>query len=128
MLFWIFVVIFIGGVMWGILDNWCTMPPWLISGLSGAIALVMLIILVINHVGVDATVASMNVERKSLVYQQEKSLYDNDNDIGKKELYKEIEKWNSSLASNKELQDDLWIGIFIPNIYDQFELIELKGE
>ena len=128
MLFWILVVIFIGGVMWGILDNWWTMLPWLISGLCGAIALVLLIILVITKVGVDATVASMNVERKSLVYQQEKSLYDNDNDIGKKELYKEIEKWNSSLASNKELQDDLWVGIFIPNIYDQFELIELKGE
>lgn len=128
MLFWFLVVIFIGGVIWGVLTGWCTMTPWIVSGLSGAIALVMLVILLVNHVGVDATVASMNVERKSLVYQQEKNLYDNDNDVGKKELYKEIEKWNSSLASNKELQDDLWVGIFIPNIYDQFELIELKGE
>lgn len=112
--------------MWGILDNWCNLPSWVITGLAGGAVAISLIILLINHVGVDATIASKNIEYKSLVYQHNHDVYDNDNDIGKKELYKEIENYNRSLASNQKLQDDFWVGIYLPNIYDQFEFIELK--
>ena len=126
MIFWIFVAIFVGGVIWGILTDWCSGAPWFTTGLSGVAVVVSLIILLINHVGVDATIASKNIEYKSLVYQYNHDVYDNDNDIGKKELYKEIENYNRSLASNQKLQDDFWVGIYLPDIYDQFEFIELK--
>ena len=46
--------------------------------------------------------------------------------IGKKELMSEIQKWNEDLARHKALQNDFWVGIFIPDIFDQFEFIELK--
>lgn len=126
MLFWFLVAILIGGVILGIRDNWCNLPSWVITGLAGGAVAISLIILLINHVGVDATIASKNIEYKSLVYQHNHDVYDNDNDIGKKELYKEIQDYNSSLASKQKLQDDFWVGIYLPNIYDQFEFIELK--
>lgn len=126
MIFWILVAILVGAIVWGVLDDWYREAPWIIAGLSGVAVVVSLIILFFNHVGVDATIASKNIEYKSLVYQYNNDVYNNDNDIGKKELYKEIQDWNSSLASCQKLQDDLWVGIYLPNIYDQFEFIELK--
>ena len=126
MLFWIFITILIGGIIWGVLTDWYSGPALITTGFSGVAVVVSLIVLFFNHVGVDATIASKNIEYKSLVYQYNHDVYNNDNDIGKKELYKEIQDYNSSLASCQKLQDDFWVGIYLPNIYDQFEFIELK--
>ena len=88
---------------------------------------IMLIIICINNTGLDGDIARCNTRYDMLVYQLENDIYDNDNDLGKRELIKDIQDWNEDLASYKENQDDFWIGIFIPNIYDQFEFIELDG-
>ena len=92
----------------------------------GSIALVIAIIaLLCSYCGLDGHIASKEVEYESLVYQYENNLYENDNDVGKKELMDQIQEWNSNLAMYKEIQDDFWIGIFIPDIYDQFEFIKV---
>lgn len=79
-----------------------------------------------NHIGIDADIAAFEQRYESLAYQLENNLYDNDNDLGKKELYDEIRYWNEDLARRKELQRDPWIGVFYPDIYDRFEFIELE--
>ena len=33
----------------------------------------------------------------------------------------EIRKWNENLAYHKEIQCDFWVGIYYPNVYDNFE-------
>ena len=38
----------------------------------------------------------------------------------------DIREWNEDLSAKQANQNDFWIGIFIPDIYDQFEYIELK--
>ena len=56
---------------------------------------------------------------------KENNLYDNDNDIGKKELMDEIHEWNGNLAYCKKIQRNFWVGIYYPNVYDNFEFIPL---
>ena len=97
------------------------------------LAIVMSIVLFIMSIiglcmnaGIEGEIAKYDARYDSLVYQLENDIYDNDNDLGKRELYSDIQAWNEDLAWYKANQDDFWIGVFIPNIYDQFEFIELK--
>ena len=98
-----------------------------ISGLAACALLIEIAVLSVNYIGVDGYIQRMNVRHDMLVYQYENDIYDNDNDLGKRELIEDIQNWNEDLASRKENQDDAWVGIFIPDIYDQFEFIELGG-
>lgn len=98
-------------VIWAIIG-------WTIFIIMGSVA-------IINNMGGKGVAAGRAQLHDSLVYQLENNLYDNDNDIGKQELYEKITEWNTDVARGKALQHDLWIGIFYPNIYDDFEFIKL---
>lgn len=132
MLFWSFIILAVIGIVCLIIyEN--TMPgEWvcivgIIFEASGWLAiLVSIIIFAVNYIGLDGHIEVSKARYESLTYQYENELYDNDNDIGKKELMSEIQDWNEDLARYKASQDDFWIGIYIPDIYDQFEFIEYK--
>lgn len=131
MLLWIFIAIFVVGILWLIFDWNYDGDTWG-AGLTvfGAIALTFaLLFLCILHFSANGDVAQLQARYESLVYQYENDVYDNDNDIGKRELIADITEWNEKIASGKVNQNNFWIGIFVPDIYDQFELIELdRGE
>jgi hypothetical protein len=100
------------------------------------IALTLLLGIVVSILGSAAIAANIAPEaelakelnkRESLIYQLDNEIYDNDDDIlGKRDLYKDIETFNSDLAYNKTAQKDFWIGIFYPNIYDKIDYIKYK--
>lgn len=86
---------------------------------------VMVAFAIMVNIGVKGDIAANQKLYDSLVFQLENNPYDNDNDIGKLELYEKVTEWNTDLARGKALQYDLWIGVFFPNIYDNFDFIEL---
>lgn len=101
-------------------------PFLVIAFLSFLVAIVMLVVIVVKNTNVDAYVAENQMRYEMLVYQYENDIYDNDNDLGKRDLMEDIQEWNENLAYYREAQDDFWVGIFHPNVYDQFEFIEFK--
>ena len=128
MLFWIFIIVMIGGIVWYVIDSnrcdYSSLP--IIPLVAGCFCVLLsLIVMAFNYINVDGYVEQMNARHDMLVYQYENDIYENDNDLGKRELMSDIQDWNEDLA-RREAQDDLWIGIYVPNIYDQFEFIELE--
>lgn len=97
-----------------------------IAFLSFLVSFIMLIVIIVKNTNVDAYVSENQMRYEMLVYQYENDIYDNDNDLGKRDLMEDIQKWNEDLAYHRKAQDDFWVGIFYPNVYDQFEFIELK--
>lgn len=97
-----------------------------IALISFIVAVIMLIVIIVNNTNVDAYVAENQMRYEMLVYQYENDIYNNDNDLGKRDLMEDIQEWNEDLAYRRKAQDDFWVGIFYPNVHDQFEFIELK--
>lgn len=89
-------------------------------------AIVMGIVILVENSGTDAKLEDLRQRGEILEYQLENDLYDNDNDLGKKELYSEIEDYNSTIVKGKAMQNDFWYGIFYPDIYDHLEPIDYK--
>ena len=100
----------------------------LISLLLSITAFVLSIVLggisIVARAGADAYLASMQEKRSALVYQLENDIYDNDNDLGKKELYSEITEYNCDVAEGKIKQNNIWVYNLYCNVYDELELIE----
>lgn len=128
MLFFIFIALFAISVLAVIYTD--EMSGWhLLATIAVALTLIALLISTIGlasvYIGADAFVAKWETQYESLTYQLENNLYDNDNDIGKKELMDEIHEWNGNLAYCKKIQRNFWVGIYYPNVYDNFEFIPL---
>lgn len=124
MLFVILVILLVIGII-GIVEcwnEWC-IAPFAIGFLGVGVSLVLFVFMYSGNAGY---IAQMNTRYDTLTYQYENNFYDNDNDVGKYELMADIQAWNEDLARSKNNQRDPWIGIYIPDIYDQFEYIELK--
>lgn len=140
MLFWVFVILFAlaftGGCIFKYkIHNWhyddYERTCWSISVATGFIVVFMLFIMSLRYIHVPSDIAGYQTIYDSLSYQVESNMYDNDNDIGKKELMDQVTEYNADVQKHKALQHNFWVGIFYPDIWDQFETIPLevqKGE
>lgn len=99
-----------------------------VTVLIGVIAMVVSLgAIATSYIGVNGYIEENHRRYETLVWQYENDVYENDNDLGKRELIKDIQDWNEDLAWYKTNEKDFWIGIFIPDIYDQFEFIKLEA-
>lgn len=131
MLFWIFIIcLIVGFELWAYGSREYkdgVMRLGVVATVVGAVAVLASLAMIVDNYIIGYTrIEGYKQRYNSLVYQYENDLYDNDNDVGKRELMADIEYWNCDLANRKKLQRDFWVGIYYPNINDELEFIQLK--
>lgn len=132
MLFWIFVIGLLVGIGLIILGGNSCNNEW-ISYIGACFVVIFvicltasLIIILIDHADADAKVAEYQERHKALVFKLETEAARDELGLLNKEIIDEIQEWNEDIVYHQKAQDSFWIGIYYPNVYDQFEIIELK--
>jgi hypothetical protein len=132
MLFWICVVLMIIGIVLWVLgcnkfySSCMDIVGMAMSLLGGFVVLIMLIVIIGSNVTAGGYLAANNELYKSLIYKANTEAVRDEFGIINKEYIDEVQNWNISISKNKKYQRDFWIGIFYPNIYDDFEIINLE--
>lgn len=139
MLFWLFLILIAICIVCFIIlehvsfkhdctDTFTTCAA-VIPGTIGFIGLIVsVIILAGNYIGLEGDIAEYKEHYNTIMFEVENKLYDDDvTTVSQRELVKEIQKWNCDLAEKRKNQHNFWIGIYIPDIYDDFEFIPLDG-
>lgn len=97
---------------------------WFVTIVSSLALAVMLFIIVFAHATSDAYVATNEERYEALCYKAYSEYCRDEFGLLNKEVVDEIQNWNEDLVRFQSLQKDFWLGIFYPNVYDQFETIE----
>ena len=133
MIFWIFVIALVVGIVLFVLSdncsffyNWDTVAVADIC-ISIITIVTMGIIIVATHVTANGEKLANEQRYDSLIYKAETESIRDEFGIANKEYIDEVQAWNEDVIKYKEWQRDFWIGIFIPNIYDDFETIDLES-
>lgn len=93
---------------------------------GGLIAFIMVMVIIINHVGVDATIEENRIEYESLCQRYEivTSEYE---DVSKSDVIKDIADWNKDVYSYKHWAYNPWTNWFhSKRVADDLKMIERK--
>lgn len=99
---------------------------YVIALISGIIAVIMLTVIICSHCGIDAQVQKWRETYSALTYKLESGACRDDFGLLNKEIIDEIQHWNEDVAYKKRIQRDFWMGIFYPNVFDEFEAIDYE--
>ena len=89
--------------------------------IAGAITIVLTVLII--GVNIESKPLKAELEemyRTLLEYKSELNCSQNEQNIS------DVIFWNTTISVGKEMQRDFWVGIFIPNIYDEFDIITLN--
>lgn len=86
----------------------------------------MSIVLLCVRIETNAKVEQLKETFEAITYKVESGACRDELGLLSKEVIDEIQSWNESIIYNQKMQDNFWIGIFIPDVYDQFKTIDYE--
>lgn len=84
------------------------------------------VMILVNNSTVEADTLILQNRYDTLYYQVSNNMYNNDNEVGKKELIDQIMEWNGDIITRKLYSKSIWLNWFYPIDYDQFKLIPIE--
>lgn len=143
MWFWLFVIILVigaglivvGNMHWDYEKNkflYChddeiTFAGWITSVISGLVVLIMLVVIICSHTNVEAKLEQNREIYDALTYKMESTTCRDEFGFLSKEVIDEVQEWNKSVRYRQSAQDDFWVGVFYPDVFDEFETIDYES-
>ena len=128
MLFWVTLVLFVILLVYAIWYDKeyydLSFVGFVGSFLLGVALLVELVVIGVNNIDSQAKVERYKEQYKSITYKIEMGAYEDEFGLLTPSGVDAIRDWNADVKYYQALQDNFWVGFFIPDIYDQFECID----
>lgn len=105
-------------------DSELTTAGVITTAFTTLVLVIMSLCILESHWGSEAEFAVLRERENALVYKVESGACRDDFGLLNKSVIDEIQEWNETIVKNKKLQNNFWLGIFYPDIYDEFETID----
>ena len=126
MIFWLTLIIFVIGILLLVRKS-DSIVGLLCIIMAGTLLIMMVLFLVVKHTGVNAMVEQKKEVYNAIEYKVTSNSCRDEFGLLSKEVIDEVQEWNSGIKYGQSIQDDFWWGIFYPNVYDQFEVIDYES-
>lgn len=144
MLFWLFIIALVVGITLVVLGNldwniekktkfskWMywhdgdlNVTGWIVIVISIIVLFFMTIVLICEYTTANAYLQQNKERYNALTYKVESEECRDEFGLLNKEIVDEIQDWNEDVVYRKEMQNNFWVGIFYPDIYDEFKTID----
>ncbi len=129
MIFWLCVIILVVGIIMTIVAS---RKDWIGVGLlclitsvlDGIAIIIMTICLCITYSTADANIVRNEEIYKAITYKVESEACRDEFGLLSKKVIDEVQEWNKDVLYYQNVQDDFWVGIFYPDVFDRFETID----
>ena len=91
------------------------------------IAIVMLGCIIKGHTNIEAKLEVNREIYDALTYKMESTTCRDEFGFLSKEVIDEVQEWNKDVRKYQSAQDDFWVGIFYPNVFDEFKTIDYES-
>ena len=129
MLFWLFVILFaVGMILYKVFESeFLECFGILISALSGLAVIVSLFLIIFEHASINSSLEMAREQYKASTYKIESNACRDEFGLLNKKIIDEVQEWNKDVKYYQNIQDNFWLGIYYPNVFDEFETIDYES-
>lgn len=99
----------------------------IVTFISGCFLMIMFIAACLNAMTTPAKALENQEQYKCLTYKLESKACQDDFGLLSNEIISEVRDWNIDLTYYKQMHNNIWVGIFYPDIYEGLETIDYES-
>lgn len=126
MLFWSFIILFVVGIILYKVFEFELLGE-LVTAISGFAVLTSLLLIISEYTTMDSYLEKSREQYKAITYKIESDACRDEFGLLNKEVIDEIQEWNKDVRFYQNIQDNFWLGIYYPNVFDEFETIDYES-
>ena len=129
MFFWSFIIIFVVGIILYKVFEFEFLSDFgcIISIISGLAVIISLFLIIGEYTTMDSYLEKTREQYKAITYKIESDSCRDEFGLLNKEVIDEIQEWNKDVRFYQNIQDNFWLGIYYPNVFDEFETIDYES-